>query len=68
MNTQSTETDGELCAHCKKPRRGNGVVQGVSVCHTGSVPPWREPPDCYRLVTIYGQELGNPEGPRKRIV
>lgn len=58
----------ELCAHCGKPRVGLGVVQGKKVCHTSSIPPWKSPLDCYRLVTTYGQEFGNPEGPVKRIV
>lgn len=43
------------CAHCKRPAIGFGIVAtGEVVCHTGMLPPDAEPPDCYRLVTIYG--------------
>lgn len=42
-----------LCAHCGLPARGYAsLAGGTRVCHDD-----REP-DCYRLVTVYGEPLG----------
>ena len=46
------------CAHCGRekliPWTGSASVNGQYVCHPNV--DWL--PDCYRLVTVYGQELG----------
>ena len=45
------------CGHCGRPfesaSRGT-AADGTVLCHTGTIPPDAEPPDCCRLVTIYG--------------
>lgn len=46
--------DVERCAHCGGPRRGFAQINDAKVCHTD--PPF---PDCYRLVTVYGERLGD---------
>lgn len=50
-------TDDVTCGHCRRPiataSRGWAADKTV-LCHTGTLPPDAEPPDCYRLVTIYG--------------
>ena len=43
----------ETCGHCGKPAHGYGNVNGIRLCHTGTLPPDAEPPDCFRLVQIY---------------
>jgi hypothetical protein len=48
-----------FCAHCGNQVRGYAITQGQRVCHTGTVPAQSEPLDCYRLVTVYGEELGS---------
>lgn len=50
-----------VCAHCWRPLTGStGVLEdGSVVCHTGTVPGDEGPPDCYRLVTVYGETLGS---------
>lgn len=50
----------ELCAHCAKPLGDSrfGIYFGAKVCHTGTVPPTDEPADCYRLLSVYGEDLG----------
>lgn len=57
------------CGHCGKPIEGSsrGYAQGVVLCHSGVIPPWREPWDCYRLLTIYGVKLGDLSNTIKRI-
>ena len=46
----------ETCGHCGRPittaARG-WAADGTVLCHTGTVPPDDDPPDCYRLVLIY---------------
>jgi len=42
-----------VCGHCGMACRGYGFVDGVYLCHTGTQPPWDNPADCYRLVTVY---------------
>lgn len=43
----------ETCGHCGQPANGYGTVNGVRLCHTGTIPPGNDPPDCYRLCTVY---------------
>lgn len=48
----------ERCAHCGKPLNGLGLTDtGEKVCHTGTLPPYAHPTDCYRLV-LAGEPLG----------
>jgi hypothetical protein len=48
------------CDHCGQPVRNAASVGGrTKVCHTGG--PY---PDCYRLVTVYGEPLGSRHVPR----
>lgn len=42
------------CDHCGQPARGEARIDDAIVCHTD--PPF---PDCYRLVTVYGERLGS---------
>lgn len=42
-----------LCGHCGQPPRGYGFADGVALCHTGTLPAEAEPPDCFRLVTVF---------------
>ncbi len=42
------------CDHCGQPARGEARIDDAVVCHTD--PPF---PDCYRLVTVYGERLGS---------
>ena len=48
----STEPTAE-CAHCGNPARGYATVHGKRVCHHNDYP------DCYRLITVYGEEIGS---------
>lgn len=47
----------DTCGHCRRPivtaSRG-WAADGTVLCHTGTLPPDADPPDCYRLATIYG--------------
>ena len=47
------------CGHCGRPimtaARG-WAADGTALCHTGTIPPDSEPPDCYRLVTVHGHD------------
>ena len=45
----------DQCAHCGQPLAGAATVQGQRVCH----PSDPDRPDCYRLVTVYGETLGS---------
>lgn len=49
------------CAHCGRQTGdydgGRATVNGLPVCH----PNTPDRPDCYRLITVYGQTLGHPE-------
>lgn len=45
---------GQECAHCGKPQRGEAAIDGRPVCHTSGAYP-----DCYRLVSVYGEPLGS---------
>lgn len=49
-----------MCAHCGNTLTSPsfGEVNRQRVCHTGTVPPDRKPWDCYRLITVYGEQLG----------
>lgn len=49
-----------FCAHCGREivSPSVGEVDGERMCHTGTLPPDSDPPDCYRLVTVYGEKLG----------
>lgn len=42
------------CDHCGQPARGEARINDAVVCHPS--PPF---PDCYRLVTVYGERLGS---------
>lgn len=43
-----------MCGHCGRPITvGGGFAGGVDLCHTGTVPPGDDPPDCYVLCTRY---------------
>lgn len=49
-------TADATCGHCKRPitTASRGIAaDGTVLCHTGTIPPRNDPPDCYRLVTIY---------------
>lgn len=50
-------TTSTTCGHCHapiaNPSRGH-AEDGTPLCHTGTLPPICDPPDCYRLVTVYG--------------
>lgn len=51
-----TETPNIVkCGHCGRemPPHQRAYANGIDLCHTGTMPPDGEPPDCYRLVTIY---------------
>lgn len=51
-----TETiDDAICGHCGRtiPPYQRAYANGIDLCHTGTMPPDADPPDCYRLVTIY---------------
>lgn len=44
------------CTHCDRPLGLPGIgvaADGSVLCHTGTVPATQDPPDCYRLVTVY---------------
>lgn len=59
------------CAHCGKELTEFGwatVGKDSKVCHTSTLPPWDDPLDCYRLVTIYGVTLGDRENKIQKIV
>lgn len=46
------------CAHCGRSfedQTGHGSVKGQVVCH----PRIPDGPDCYRLITVYGEEIGS---------
>lgn len=45
---------GVICGHCGEQMRGAASIGDVPVCH----PSW-DGPDCYRLVTVYGEALGS---------
>lgn len=51
-----------LCAHCGRVCGdrigGHASVEGQPVCH----PNFSDRPDCYHLVTVYGEELGKRRG------
>ena len=47
------------CGHCGRPltpQSGYGFARGVELCHTGTMPPTADPPDCYRLVTVWAHK------------
>lgn len=46
-------TTGKTCAHCGQQQRGSATIKDLPVCNTGG--PF---PDCYELVTTYGEHLG----------
>jgi hypothetical protein len=43
------------CGHCGReiPAHQRAYANGVDLCHTGTMPPDCDPPDCYRLCTVY---------------
>jgi len=46
----------EHCGHCERPLIGAArgwAADSTLLCHTGTVPPDDDPPDCFRLVTVY---------------
>lgn len=47
--------DAVTCGHCGReiPPHQRAFANGVDLCHTGTIPPGEDPPDCYRAVTIY---------------
>lgn len=50
------------CGHCGREitQASRGwAADGTVLCHTGTIPPDAEPPDCYRLVEVY---LHQPDG------
>lgn len=54
-----------VCAHCWRPLTlsTGTLADGSRVCHTGTLPGDDGPPDCYRLVTVYGEKLGSRRQP-----
>lgn len=53
----SEEAKPTACAHCGRKlelNAGFGMVKGETVCH----PQIPDGPDCYRLITVYGEEIG----------
>ena len=51
------ELDAEAtCGHCGRPittaARG-WAADGTVLCHTGTIPPGNDPPDCFKLCTVY---------------
>lgn len=57
--SDATQETTERCAHCGKPitNASVGNYLGAKVCHTGTLPPYAHPTDCYRLLAD-GEQLG----------
>jgi len=43
-----------MCPHCGLPLAGYATIGGTRVCHTVTL----GRPDCYRRVTVDGEQLG----------
>lgn len=54
--SETSAVNDETCGHCGRPfataPRGT-AADGTVLCHTGTIPPGDDPPDCFRLCTVY---------------
>lgn len=58
LSRASAKTEQQTCAHCGRPidaDSGYASIDMRPVCH----PDKPDRPDCYRLVTAYGEHLGS---------